>query len=360
MLDKLELRIPAGTPFAKDFEIGSELLRGAAFGFSPTRFYTLSGDLRGYGHDALLHLGHRFGNHNHKLEFVSSGTKTFSELLEGIKKIWDVDPLTLTLMRADLAVDIPHIPVPWFREHARFKHKQFASQLDKANDENEAQFVTMGSAISQTLYAGKRPNLIRIYNKREEWLKQWRREVCNVKRFNRRLKGFDFSPEQIEEFTQTPPTFEEFCRAKDIALPPGQVLTRVERQIGGDRVPPQLDTVAKLRELQYYKPFENVEFLASPYFACPGPPGSETGRNESIRDHLAGIGFQQICKQRGSVQAGVAYVTKHGKGNGKRVLDSIRPYWPVPDAAYKLTTEQLNAEFCKSAAKQLAVGEPCE
>jgi hypothetical protein len=276
--------------------------------------------------------------------------------VQAITKIWDIDPQTLSVMRADLAVDIPSVPVPWFRDHARFKFKRFASRIDKATVSDEVEFVDMGTAISQTLYAGKRPNLIRIYDKREEWRKQWREEARNIERFNRGLKRFDFSPEEIEKHTQVVPGFDEFCLKNNAAVPPGQVLTRIERQVGGNRIPGEIDTVFKLSNLQNFAPFGGLELLApeSCQVGRPGPPGTEYGIKEAIRDHLAGIGFQTICQELGSMQLGCSYVTKHGKGNGRRVLESLQPYWPQTNAQYSVTAEQLQAAFSASVARQFA------
>ncbi len=146
----------------------------------------------------------------------------------------------------NLAADIPGVPVPWFQHHALFSRKQFVSQIKKA-DEQDVQFVGMGTAVAQTIYAGRKPDFMRIYVKVAEWRKQQRKLEIECNRFNRRMEGMELSDEQKFYGRRVSPTFKGFCEAHGYQYQEGKVLTRIERQIGGNRIPPQLATMNDLR-----------------------------------------------------------------------------------------------------------------
>jgi hypothetical protein len=78
------------------------------------------------------------------------------------------------------------------QDHSYVNRKQFSSRIEKSH-EKELQFVGMGRAVAQTLYAGKRPCLIRIYNKLAEWRLEWRKREIECKRFTDRMAGLDMS-----------------------------------------------------------------------------------------------------------------------------------------------------------------------
>lgn len=362
MLDKLDVRIPLGSVFTPEFK---EILRKDVYGSQPqfhgSRFYAANVDLRSFGIDAIAHLGYKFGDPASKLEIIETGQKSFPEIADVITSIWQLDPLKLGVMRADVTIDIPHIPVSWFREHTRFRYKQFASCIEKGSEESEVQFVQMGSAKCQTLYAGKRPNLVRIYDKRTELYLKWQRECQRIARFNSGLQKVELTAEEILRHTRPTPTFEEFAENRGISIPADQILTRIERQIGG-KIPDAISTVGRLfRALPDFDAFANLEIMiGASQVSRPQPPGESGNPGNSIRDHLAGIGFQTICNELGGLQNGVAYVIKYGNGNGRRVLESIKPYWP--SSVHILSTEHIKNAFRDSVQQQLgnSLNEPSE
>ena len=77
-------------------------------------------------------------------------------------------------MRLDLAVDVEGIGVSWFAEHTRVRYKRWLAKLGVIDA------VAMGNREIQTLYYGKRPNVIRIYNKLEEYRVQYQRILRRV------------------------------------------------------------------------------------------------------------------------------------------------------------------------------------
>src|SRR6266446_1471864 len=138
---------------------------------------------------------------------------------EDVEQVFQVDAEKLSIMRLDLAVDVPGISVSWFAEHTRVRHKRWLARLGVI-DTSE-----MGNREIQTLYYGKRPNVIRIYNKVEEYRAQYQRILRRV-------------PPGV-----TPPTFADLFRVFEF----GHILTRVERQMGGGRIPAAVATVGDLR-----------------------------------------------------------------------------------------------------------------
>jgi len=87
--------------------------------FRSSRFYQYVCDLREpFGIDAVVHLYLRHGRPNHKVEIIDAGEKTVQEMADIIRQLFDVDPWTLQLMRADLATDLEGVSVPWFKNNA--------------------------------------------------------------------------------------------------------------------------------------------------------------------------------------------------------------------------------------------------
>jgi hypothetical protein len=162
----------------------------------------------------VVHLGFKYGEATHKVEIIDAGKKTLAEMAAIVRQVFDIDPRPLGLMRVDLAADAPGIPVSWFRNNSRFQFKQFASSIDKA-DTQEMEFIGMGSAVSQSLYAGRRPNCVRIYNKFAELRRQWLKLKRECEKYNRGLNEFDLGEEERLKAIRLPPTFEEFCLRED-------------------------------------------------------------------------------------------------------------------------------------------------
>jgi len=170
VIDKLDLRIPEfappGSVLASPVE---ELKRHPVPFFRTSKHYQYVCDLREqFDIDAVVHLYLRHGRPNHKIEIIDAGEKTLAEIAGIVTQLFVVDPWTLEVMRTDLAADIEGVSVPWFKDHSYVDRKQFSSRIEKSYGK-ELQFIVMGSAVAQTIYAGKRPCLIRIYDKLAEW-----------------------------------------------------------------------------------------------------------------------------------------------------------------------------------------------
>lgn len=211
----------------------------------------------------------------------------------------------------------------------------------------EMEFIGMGSAVSQSLYAGRRPNCVRIYNKFAELRRQWLKLKQAADKYNRGLQDFDITEEQRRNAIRVPPPFEEFCLREGSEYTPGALLTRVERQIGGDRFPKELRTFGDLSRAHEFNPFEALQIVSiEPVLNFEHLP---TG--VSIRDWLAVRGLQGIQADLGSMQQADAFVLKNGNGNGRRVLESLREI--MPPACPAISEAALFELYRKSTEKQI-------
>jgi hypothetical protein len=138
-----------------------------------------------------------------------------------------------------------------------------------------------------------------------------------------------------------PPTFEEFCRAEGYEYQNGNILTRIERQIGGSRFPPELTTFNDLRFAHELTPFKDLRLLSSePIRQFETPPDGV-----SMRNWLAALGLESLREQVGSLQVADAIVRKYGKGNGGRILESLAEC--LPKRREPLTMEEVQESFRK-------------
>jgi hypothetical protein len=337
VLDKVDLRVPEGAPFGQAIsEAARELRMGPAPPFRASRFYQYVADLREFFRiDAVLHLNYRYGVHAHKIEIIDAGKKSVDEIADICCQLFEVDPWRLEVMRIDLAADVEGAPVRWFRDHARVERKQFSSRIEKSMDQ-EVEFVGMGTAQAQTLYAGKRPNLIRIYDKIAEWNRQVRKLATACRRFNAGMTDLEMTPEQKYFGARVPPSLEEFCRAEGYEYKEGSILTRIEQQIGGGRLPKELSTLNDLRCAHEFTPFESLQIVGGDCIQhLESLPDSVPMRNR-----LAALGLQTLEEEFGSVQLAHSFVLRHAKGNGRRILDSIAKCRPTERAPLTLSEIQ--------------------
>lgn len=311
MIDKLEVRIPERTSFKSDFKFlfdGLPLHSG--------RHYKIVTDLRPYSYNSILHYGCKRGDeHNHKLELIDTGVMTLAEMREDIQRIFCVDAETLSVMRLDLAVDMEGIGVSWFAEHTRVRYKRWLAKLGVIDTS------AMGNRELQTLYYGKRPNLYRIYNKIAEYRAQYQRILRRV------TPGI------------TPLTFEQQFGVPEF----GRILTRVERQMGGGRIPLVLSTVGDLRNSADFNPFDGLEFISGGRLE-PNP------NDYTFMEYSTGMHLRHLAESEG-MQAAMSHITRHSKRNKKWALRKFGDFLPVSTSG-DLTNERLFELFQESIAAQ--------
>ena len=316
VIDKVEVRIPAATQFSKDFSSLYRAHSGDEKIFHSSKHYLRVGDLRTLGYSAVLHAYCRHDKSgNHKLELVDAGEMSFLTMQKEILRVFDIDPWHLDLMRIDLAADVPGVPVGWFARNARVKWKQWIARLGKL------EYAEMGRRKIQTVYFGKRPNCFRIYDKISELLHQYDQMV---------RKASDAA--EI-------PTFEEMFKYPAA----GFVLTRVERQIAGGRIPPRIGKLGKLRRLQDFNPYSSLELLAG---GCPEPNIDDYG----VIEYFAGIGLRAKADEIGLHELR-SLINGHSRGNASRILRRFGAFLPAEPG---IDAGELFRRYQESVRRQMA------
>ena len=318
MIDKLDLRIPKEAVSSKTLE--------RAFSYDPAKkekscvqhalHYLARADLRQLGVDALLHFGCKHGDHHCKLEILDVGKKSYNDILEIIREISPAAPEEFGIMRIDLAADVPNVTVPWFKSHLRIKFKR----SEREYGQNPYGQVSRGEI--ETIIAGSRPNVIRVYNKVAENQVQFRRMQRKV------------SPEA------DPLDFEA-----EFGMKATDVLTRLERQCGGKGIPSEISTFGSLRCLVDLNPFNRIELVKNSTQELPRPEqctGIEYYTGLGLHLEAQRIGMQGLRKQ----------LNKQTNGNAARTLTSYGQFFPEGKAP--VTMERILKIFHESTRKQLA------
>jgi len=282
MIDKLDLRVPRNAPFTPSFQrLYRTLQEMERRPIRAAKLYEYAGDLREYGHNLRLNLYCRMDKvGNHKLELIDVGMMTRTDIMREVVRVFEVDPFELEIQRIDFAVDIPGVPLNWFREAVQVSRKRFRSAIT-----GDRQYCEMGNRGIQTLYFGKRPNLFRIYDKRAEYLHQFQNAVRKL-------------PKDTE-----PRTFENVM---GFTYPEWQ-LTRVERQLGG-RIPDALRTFGNVCDERFaFDPFAPLRVLNQPM-------PSERDPGDTFETFCTGCYLQVIAKRDG--MSGVKnFLREHSNGN---------------------------------------------
>lgn len=272
--------------------------------FRSSQHYTAVADLRPYGYDAILHLHNKHGKAaDHKLELLETGGKGFARLIYQIEEIFEVDAMRLDLMRLDLAVDVEGVPVTFFLDSVRAAYKRVAKDIEKAN-----RIMRIGRRGVETITLGARPNLFRIYDKAAERAHRYDVRARNAKKLGRSI-----------------PTYEElYGHPRENYL-----LTRVERQYGGGRIPEEISTVGALYENSLgVSPFEPLAICLS---GRPDPNPDDY----DLMNFLAGKGLRQQILEQG-LQRTRGLVNKKSRGNAARVFRKLGDFLPVSPEGIKV------------------------
>jgi hypothetical protein len=324
VIDKLDLRLPRVTLFRaepREFMLESRHFENSSRTLTSGRYEWVS-DLRPVGIDARLNYSlkrEEMDPHEgeSKLEIFDAGTKPFSELAAVIERTIEGPIDDLEVMRIDLCADICEVPVDWFLNRARVKFKRVCYQM------GEAKFSLIGKAGIQTIAAGKRPNMVRIYDKVAEYREQ-------LKRLNRK-RGYDA---------------EELTLKSEFGISDQATITRVERQFGGGRIPQQIDAFGKLANLPAFDPFTNLEIVNGT--AASVPTRNECGFDEWIK----GMFLRERQEEMGRQQFN-RWLNVESSGNGTRYR---KKYGAFLDPSFddRLTVDTLFAAYRESVTKRLA------
>ena len=220
-------------------------------------------------------------------------------------------------MRIDLCADVPGTPVSWFQPRVRVKYKRFA------NERGELEYEQMGNRRIETLTIGKRPCLFRIYDKAAE-------SKVQLEKSNRKTSP-DAEPLEFE---------------KEFGFSPDAVLTRIERQFGGGRIPPELATFGKLACAPNYNPFAPLEIVNGS--GSKLPTVEECG---GVKEWLCGMKLHELVREWGMQQLR-AWLNRHSPGNAARIIERYRDFILRDDEA--LTTERIYEIYRDSVIRQLS------
>jgi len=382
MIDKIEAMIERGTYFRGEL---NELRRGSPWdAFSPmlrpSKFYKAVADLRPFGFDAMLHIEQkRYGTH--KVEFFETGKKSMGEIQNTLEQIVDCDPAGCRLGRIDLAADVRDVGLSWFREHAYVQYKQFICA--HAKEVVEAEITEMGKKVYQTLYFGKRPSCVRIYDKVAErtahyelWKKrelrkarrEWLQQCADRPRSSKEVPALllpefptlqEWLSVELPEVKADSPMNSQQPDLLSGTSPPLQpllhfpVVTRVENQFGG-RVPEGLQTMGEMRKnVLEFNPFARMKLVRGTVV----PPGC-FDRDASgeyrfrVKDWMAYMFVHQNWK---ALSAAQMWSILNRDRNGKLYLRQMAEFLPVEDdGSPGISEPDLYDRYRSSISRQLA------
>jgi hypothetical protein len=319
MIDKLDLRIPTDARFSPAVEkvFSYDPLTPFSVRVQPAQHYEGRTDLRAVGLDAILHVKCKHGDKHSKLEVLDVGKKPHSEIVKLIEDVARVNPNRLGIMRIDLTADVPGVTVPWLRSHSRWKFKRIEREYGRLP------YGTVGRCEVETVTYGSRPNVIRVYNKVEECLSQFRMMQRKVI-----------------------PSAEPLSFEKEFGLKETDILTRIERQCGGSRIPPELATFRCLQILPDFNPFTSLEIISSQCHSLPSPQecaGLEYYTGLGLHAESCRMGLQNFRKQ----------LNQQSKGNAARTLERYHRFFPDGDQEC-ISIEQIFKSYRQSTIDQLA------
>lgn len=327
MIDKVEAKITSRAELRDGFgDIYSQVSGDPRYARESKDFLRVI-DLRplDYG-DIIFHSTCKHGKDgHHKIELVNTGDKSGEQMLDEMARVVKY-PSRLQVTRVDLTADVRGVPVLWFQQRMRAKYKQFASELGEFIVE-PVEYAQMGKRGVETLYYGKRPNCLRVYDKVAE----------RFDHFRKHTRGMDEAPDFEESY----------------GYGLSELLTRVERQIGGGRVPAQLSTMAKLlAAAPEFNPFDKVEFLQADGRLLTDLVGPDWRAYRRFTDWLAGVGLRALVEQVGMQQA---YRTAgdRSKGNAKRMFKKYRAFMPSSSEMAQSVPAELRAFLRDDAGEDL-------
>jgi hypothetical protein len=209
------------------------------------------------------------------------------------------------------------VTVPWFKAHTRFKFKR------TENEHGQMHYGLIGHGQVETILAGSRPNVFRIYNKTKECLFQFRRML--------RRASKDSDPLEFEA---------------EFGFKETDVRTRVERQCGGSRIPLELVTFGHIHNAPNFNPFTPLEIIRSGLISLPTPEECDG------LEYYTGIGMHQEA-QRIGMQEFRKQLNKQTTGNAAKTLRRYGRFFPDGVEA-PITVEEIYESYRESTIAQLA------
>lgn len=325
VIDKSDVRVDARVPYTKEFAEIVEASRNQER--SPWRrseHFASTADFRPFGYDVRLHcFSLKTKKPIHKLEIYDTGEKTYQEMRRLIGSVFDCNPDRLGLMRVDLCADIHGVGVGWFKRHTIVQLKQTNREFGQVYP-----YQTICKGRAETLYAGVKPNQIRIYNKTEERMVQWGR-------YARRLS------KEAPDMEPTP--YEVMFGHSET-----EIITRVERQIAArDLGRMGFSDFGSLQKAAFMSPFQKVVF----YEASRSEPSLE---KYGYKRWLAGMYLRQMVQEQGLAQVRGWMKEQLGR-NLYREWSTMSEFLNVPDSLIGIDSSTLHKAFHSTLERQLYI-----
>jgi hypothetical protein len=279
-------------------------------------------DLRPVGIDANLHFSLKRKENDphegeHKLELMDTGFKSFNSLVTQVENTIEQSSEDLDILRIDLCADVPEVPVDWFLPRIRVKFKRISYEM------GNLKYKRIGKAGIQTISAGKRPNIVRVYDKVEEYKVQLSKK--------RRKQSRDS---------------DELTLKSEFGISEKATITRVERQFGRRDIPRHISCFGLLSRLPDFDPFTNIEILNGTGASVP------TLKKCGLDIWLSGTRLREIQDEIGK-QAFHRWLSANSSGNAARYLKRYGDFLQ-PDGPNLLTREKLVEIYRASVINQLA------
>jgi hypothetical protein len=224
----------------------------------------------------------------------------------------------LGIMRVDLCADLPGVPVSWFHPRLRVRFKRMSHQI------GPVKYEIIGKAGMETISAGRRPNIIRIYDKVAESKMQFRRML--------RKSSEDADPLDFE---------------REFGFSPDSILTRVECQFGGGRIPEVISTFGKLCRAPQFNPFDVLDITGDTGASLPA-----VHECDSVTEYMAGKELNRMVSEMG-LQSVRRWLNKESPGNGARMLKRFHRFLPG-SSADSMTVKRIFDTYRTSVTRQLA------
>jgi hypothetical protein len=120
----------------------------------------------------------------------------------------------------------------------------------------------------------------------------------------------------------------------------------VERQIGGARLPEGFVTLADLKRLENYRPFD-------PLLIVDGGSPEPNPDNHTFMEYCTGMYLRSMAEGQG-MQATMQFIAQQSHRNTKWALAKFRDFLPTEDENEMVNTDFLNEVFRRSIIRQLA------
>lgn len=281
--------------------------------------YLRTANLEPYGIPILVHQQPRWNlKGGDKIEYLGAGKMRVSEMVAAAHEVYKFDIAEASILRLDCTADVKDVPVGWFYKHTRVRRKIVGRAYGTWSKHNRS--------IAETVYAGQKPNQLRIYDKTAERMWRLGRERMKLPKAERGGLTYEGL----------------YGMSRDLQL------TRVENQMGA-RSPEKIFGCKYFGEMAMMasKPvFQNMVF---PETARPNLKGL---RGKDAMTALYLLSYRDEHGLAGALNEFKRHVSKANYYRDIKKFEAILHGSPGPEAG--ITLAALTQEYRTSSLVQLA------